>query len=152
MQIFAGCCYRDPAETVAVFSPGDIQSGIDRIQELRDQGFYLLGYMRYSLEKPHEKGCPLIFFEAFRSCEDLRDTANRDAAAPGAADTADLPVGIAVIPLISREEYFNKIAFIREQILNGIAYEVNYTYPSLVKASISGLSLQLSAPKAANTL
>ncbi len=141
MQIFAGCCYRDPAETVAVFSPGDIQSGIDRIQELRDQGFYLLGYMRYSLEKSHEKGCPLIFFEAFRSCEDLRDTANRDAAAPGAADTADLPVGIAVIPLISREEYFNKIAFIREQILNGIAYEVNYTYPSLVKASISGLSL-----------
>ena len=36
---------------------------------------------------------------------------------------------------------YNGEKYIKEQILNGITYEVNYTYPSVLKSNITGIEL-----------
>ena len=65
MQIYSKKEFINPVETVAVFTPEKIRQGLDRIEELRNLGLYLVGYMRYDLGRADEKGLPLIFFEAY---------------------------------------------------------------------------------------
>ena len=64
---------------------------------------------------------PLIYFEAFDSFE------------PFIEHQPDYKIGTIVKPLITKEEYAEKVTFIKEQIKNGITYEVNYTYPSTLR-------------------
>ncbi|WP_274968117.1 chorismate-binding protein [Succinimonas amylolytica] len=144
MQIFADKYFDNPAEIIEVFNPEDLKHGLDRVEQLRDSGFYLVGYLRYDLSKPAGNGMPLLYFEAFTQAagqvpeEDCGESGNFWNAAPG---SGSMPAGSFLIPLITREEYCQSIAFIREQIRNGITYEVNYTYPSILKSSLSGTDL-----------
>ena len=134
MQIYSDRYFSDPEQIVEIFEPDSLHGGLDRIEKLQQEGYHLLGYMRYDLQKPHPSGMPLLYFEAYRKETDKSDAESR--IAEKIADD-EFPAGIFTVPLITREEYENKISYIREQILNGVTYEVNYTYPSVLKTSLS---------------
>ncbi len=137
MQIYSKKEFINPVETVAVFTPEKIRQGLDRIEELRNLGLYLVGYMRYDLGRADEKGLPLIFFEAYAGYRDidLSATPEYDGSESG------MPVGTVIKPLITRENYYRSIAFIKEQIAAGNTYEVNYTYPSRVETGATDMEL-----------
>ena len=128
MQIYADKVFSNPVEIVEVFGPKDVKSALDKIEKLRNQGLYLVGYMRYDLKKA-AAGLPLVYFEAFDSFEVFKPK------------VPDYKVGTIVKPMISKEEYVGQINYIKEQIKNGITYEVNFTYPSSLKTNASDIDL-----------
>ena len=128
MQIYADKVFSNPVEIVEVFEPKDVKSALDKIEKLRNRGLYLVGYMRYDLKKA-AAGLPLVYFEAFDSFEVFKPK------------VPDYKVGTIVKPLISKEEYVGQINYIKEQIKNGITYEVNFTYPSSLKTNASDIDL-----------
>ena len=127
MQIYAEKIFKTPIETIEVFEPKNVTSALDRIEILKSKGLYLVGYMRYDLNTA--SNLPLVYFEAFDSFE------------PYEPQTPNYKVGTIVKPLITKEEYTEKVNFIKEQIKNGITYEVNYTYPSALKTNASEIEL-----------
>ena len=128
MQIYANKVFNTPIETIEAFSPNEIKSTLDRLEVLQRQGYYLLGYMRYDL-KNAATSAPLIYFEAFDSFQPFEEK------------LPDYKIGTIVKPRLSKKEYSQKIAYIKEQIKNGITYEVNYTYPSTLRTNASDLDL-----------
>ena len=128
MQIYSDKVFNNPIEIIEVFEPKKVKSGLDKIEKLKNEGFYLVGYMRYDLKKEADN-MPLIYFEAFRDFE------------PFEQKTPDYKIGTIIEPLISKEEYIEQIEYIKEQIKNGVTYEVNYTYPSVVKTNATELDL-----------
>ena len=127
MQIYANKIFKNPIETIEIFDPRDVKSALGRIEILKSKGLYLVGYMRYDLKKTCN--LPLVYFEAFDSFE------------PFEQKTPDYKIGTIVNPLVSKEEYAKAVEFIKEQIKNGITYEVNYTYPSVLKTNANELDL-----------
>ena len=127
MQIYAEKIFKTPIETIEVFEPKNVRPALDRIEILKSKGLYLVGYMRYDLNTA--SNLPLIYFEAFDSFE------------PFVQKIPDKKIGTIIKPLISKEEYAAKVAFIKEQIKNGITYEVNYTYPSALKTNANETEL-----------
>ena len=128
MQIYANKIFKNPTETIEIFNPKDVKFALDHIEKLQSQDYYLLGYIRYDL-KNAAGDAPLIYFEAF------------DSFLPFEEKIPDYKIGTIVKPRISKEEYTQKIGYIKEQIKNGITYEVNYTYPSTLRTNAIGLDL-----------
>jgi para-aminobenzoate synthetase/4-amino-4-deoxychorismate lyase len=124
MQIYSDKIFDKPIEIIEVLKPTDLKNGFERLEELRKQGLYLLGYVRYDL-----KEIPLMYFEAYKSYSKYRPK------------NTDKNIGIFAKPLISKEEYIKKVNYIKQLIKNGITYEVNYTYPSEVYTTSSDLEL-----------
>ena len=127
MQIYAEKIFKTPIETIEVFEPKNVTSALDRIEVLKSKGLYLVGYMRYDLNTA--SNLPLVYFEAFDSFE------------PFEQKIPEQKIGTIVKPLITKEEYTEKVDYIKEQIRNGITYEVNYTYPSALKTNASEIEL-----------
>ena len=128
MQIYANKVFNNPIETIEIFDPQKVQSALNRIESLQRQGYYLLGYMRYDLKNATSEA-PLIYFEAFDSFQPFEEK------------IPNYKIGTIVKPRLSKEEYTQKIDYIKEQIKNGITYEVNYTYPSTLRTNASDLDL-----------
>ena len=128
MQIYADKLFSNPIDIIEVFEPEEIKNGFVRLERLKNKGYYLVGYLRYDLSKPAD-GFPLMYFEAFENYDDFIPKENKE------------PVGIIITPKIYKEEYINKINYVKEQIRNGVTYEVNYTYPSLVKTNADEIEL-----------
>ena len=128
MQIYSDKAFINPIETIEAFEPKEVKSALDKINVLKNKGLYLVGYMRYDL-KNAAGHLPLVCFEAFKDYE------------PFVQKTPDYKIGTIVTPLISKEEYTEKVAYIKQQIKNGITYEVNYTYPSSLKTNASEIDL-----------
>ena len=128
MQIYSDKVFSNSVETVVAFEPEDVKNALNQIETLRNKGLYIVGYMRYDLKKA-AAGLPLVYFEAFESFEPFKQK------------TPDYKIGTIVTPNISKEEYAKQIAYIREQIKNGVTYEVNYTYPSTLKTNASEIDL-----------
>lgn len=137
MQIYTDKYFENPAEIIEIFDPEKVKEGIDRVEKLRDSGFFLLGYMRYNLNKINQKGAPLVYFEAYKNYTKLSDITDSYTAESHRSE----PAGTYLIPQITKDEYIRRIKYIKEQILNGITYEVNYTYPSVLKSNITGIEL-----------
>ena len=135
MQIYTDKYFENPAEVIEIFDPEKVKEGIDRVERLRDRGFFLLGYMRYNLNKVNQKGAPLVYFEAYKNYTKLSDITDSYTGENHRSE----PAGTYLIPQITKDEYIRRIKYIKEQILNGITYEVNYTYPSVLKSNITGI-------------
>ena len=138
MQIYVDKVFNNPVETIEAFEPDEVKAALDKIETLKRKGLYLVGYMRYDLKNAavtsaaaHETGgnLPLVYFEAFESFTPFKQK------------TPDYKIGTIVAPNISKEEYADTIAYIKEQIKDGITYEVNYTYPSTLKTNASEIDL-----------
>ena len=123
MQIYSDRYFSDPEQIVEIFEPDSLHDGLDRIEKLQQEGYHLLGYMRYDLQKPHPSGMPLLYFEAYRKEIDKSDAESR-IAKKNADD--EFPAGIFTVPLITREEYENKICKWSEMISDHFFSESNF--------------------------
>lgn len=127
MQIYSNKLFENKVFTIEVFEPEKLKYGFEQLEKLSLQGFYLLGYFRYDLSKPCEY--PLMYFEAYESYREYVPNSSTKIA------------GILVEPKITKEQYFDSISYIKEQIRNGVTYEVNYTYPSEVRTNLQDFEL-----------
>ena len=128
MQIYADKVFKKPVETIEIFEPENVESALDRIETLKNEGLYLIGYIRYDI-KNVSKEAPLVYFEAFESFETFKQK------------NPNYKIGTIVKPLISKKEYIKQIEYIKEQIKEGVTYEVNYTYPSVLKTNANEIDL-----------
>ena len=137
MQIYANKIFKNPIEIIGIFNPNDVKFALDHIEKLQRQGYYLLGYMRYDL-KNAASNAPLIYFEAYDSFQPFEEK------------IPDYKIGTIVKSRITKEEYAQKIDYIKEQIKNGITYEVNYTYPSTLRTPSCKTSTRRFCPSRRN--
>ena len=128
MQIYSDKLFKNPIEIIEIFEPEFVKSGLNKIEELKNKGLHLVGYMRYDLSKTLND-YPLIYFEAFNTYEKF------------ITKSLEYKIGTVLEPLITKDEYFNKIECIKNKIENGIIYEVNYTYPSILKTNADEFEL-----------
>lgn len=117
MQIYSDKLFKNPVAKVEGIPS---KAKFKRIEELQAQSLYILGYVTYDFSE--------MYFEAYKNFEMF---------------TPQTCVGVGIItePLIAKSEYIEKVDFIKEQIANGITYEVNYTYPSAVKTNVNDFEL-----------
>ena len=127
MQIYSDRYFSDPEHIVEIFEPDSLHDGLDRIEKLQQEGYHLLGYMRYDLQKPHPSGMPLLYFEAYRKETDKSDAESR-IAEKNADD--EFPAGIFTVPLITREEYENKISYCCIKCNFDVCYKCYYKIDS----------------------
>lgn len=117
MQIYSDKLFENPVEIVAG-KPS--KEKFKRLEELQARGLHILGYVTYDFEE--------MYFESYVEVKKF---------VPKQVEG----LGIITEPLISKEEYLEKVQYIKAQILEGITYEVNYTYPSVVKTNADEISL-----------
>lgn len=128
MQIYSDKLFSNHVDKVEVFAPEGIKEGFNKLEKLKNEGYCLLGYLRYDLTKS-ANGCPLMYFEAFECYKNF------------IPEKLTKKIGIVIKPKISKDEYIEKINYIKDKIKNGITYEVNYTYPSTVKTNADDFEL-----------
>ena len=117
MQIYSDKIFETPVE---IIDTEDLKQGFSRIEALLKQGLHLLGYIKYDSSR--------MYFEAFKSFKKYTPSKRSG-------------VGVLVEAKITKEEYLERVEFIKEKIKDGITYEVNYTYPSKVRTNAADLEL-----------
>lgn len=130
--------YRTPSEVVVARRAAEVAPALERLAELRDQGFELAGYIAYeaglALEErlmPLADGRsgamgPLVWFGAFKHYETVPAEAMPDwlaaRAEPGIAQIGPLE------PQISPGGYMAAFAALQEAISAGDIYQANLTF------------------------
>ena len=134
MQIYHNKCFLEPIDRIIAFSNQDLKKAFDRIEEYKNKGFYLLGYIRYDaknifLGKSISSDLPLIYFEVYE------DYTNYEPYTP------QKDISIYSEAELSYEQYKDALIKIKEHISKGNTYEVNYTYPYKVYTNTDSLTL-----------
>lgn len=127
MQIFSDKLFLNPVDKIEIFSPENIKLGFKKLESLKEKGLHLVGYLRYDLK--HASTKPLMYFEAFEDFQKYKPS------------QVDKKIGIICKPKITKEQFFQAIKKIKDNIANGITYEVNYTYPSNIETNATEFEL-----------
>ena len=134
MQIYHDKCFLEPIDRVIAFSNLDLKKAFDRIEEYKNKGFYLLGYVRYDaknifLDKQISSDLPLVYFEVYTDYTDYEPYIPQK------------NISIYSESELDYEQYRDALSKIKEHILKGNTYELNYTYPYKVYTNADSLSL-----------
>jgi para-aminobenzoate synthetase/4-amino-4-deoxychorismate lyase len=132
-QIYSDKKFSTPIDKIIAFDNHSFKQAFDKIQEYKELGKYLLGYVKYEaknifLKTEYSSKNPILYFEVFDGWENYEEKTY-------------IPEYITSTPLISKEKYVSDILKIKEYISEGITYEVNYTYPSEVHTGMNSLQL-----------
>ncbi len=125
MMIFNTKCFDEPIAYLQCFKFEELKNAFDEVEKYKNQGFHLVGYVRYNFEE--DRNLPILYFEVFDKFKKYKETKTN--------------TKIHVLPLIEKEEYFNAVQNIKNEIKCGNVYEVNYTYPSLCFTKSSDIEL-----------
>lgn len=117
MQIYSDKCFKNSVKIIE--ADGDLECAIREIDELRKK-YYLLGYITYDFK--------YLYFEAYDKYEKYSPSEAKQ-------------LGTIIKPMITKEEYIRGVNKIKDYILEGVTYEVNYTYPSEVRTNLDGIEL-----------
>ncbi|RAX54410.1 chloride transporter [Helicobacter sp. 16-1353] len=120
MAIYSNKVFENPIEIIDIKGKQNISSALNKLERL-SRKFYALGYINYDYTH--------LYFEIFDSYKKY---------IPSKIPTK---LGIIKNPLITKNEYLKNVEIIKENIANGITYEVNYTYPFHIKTNLDGLEL-----------
>lgn len=133
---FRFCDLRD---TICVSHPKDVDPALDRIERAVHSGLHAAGFLSYEAAsgldpvlKTHEPGAfPLMWFGLFR---------HREHIPVGTPNGRNYDLG-AWRPSVSRADYDTALNRIRDLIIAGDTYQVNYSFR--LRANFSGNSLGL---------
>ena len=117
MQIYSDKLFKD---SVGVIEGRPSEKKFKLLEKWQAKNLHILGYITYDFSEMH--------FEAYDKYEKFYPQITKS-------------VGIITEPLISKEEYLEKVKSIKGKISDGITYEVNYTYPSVVKTNAEDFEL-----------
>lgn len=142
----SGTLFQAPRRVIRADDAADLPDAMRALQQARDEGFWLAGYVSYELGHaltprlaglmPPDRDVPLILFGVFD--------------APRPAPDLPAPTGIALSaprPLWSRDRYDRAIAAVHRYIEAGDTYQINLTFP--MEAEFQGDPLALYAALAA---
>lgn len=134
MQIYHDKCFLEPIDKIVAFSDEEFRLIFSKIEEYRNKGYYLLGYIRYDakdvfLNKKIKTSLPLLYFEVYDDFTEYIPYIPRK------------QVNIYTEPEISYYNYRDALEKIKLEIAQGNTYEVNYTYPYRVYSNADSLSL-----------
>ena len=123
MIIYRNQIFKKPLKVFKAFNYDEFFDMLGQIEEL-SKTFYLVGYIRYEaknlfFDKSYTCSSPLLYFEMFDEHEEYVPQNQQS-------------YSLSPVPAISFEEYSQAINTIKDEILNGNTYEVNYTYDWLV--------------------
>jgi len=120
--------FERPQEIIAAWTPEEVPSALERMQEVRKRDLYLAGYAGYELGHALEPRLrragvqqartPLLLFGVFRAPR----------AIAGVAD-ASAPIELAMTPAWSAADYGRRFLAAREYIFAGDVYQINLTFP-----------------------
>ncbi len=133
--------YRDPVEIIQVFTPDQVEAGLAVLQGAAGRGLHGAGYLSYELGYLLEPslsalfaerksglasgGMPLMWIGLFASRQSFPSREFEEFFAID--DDAHYRVG-EVSPSIGRERYLDDVARIKEYLIAGDVYQVNYTF------------------------
>ncbi|WP_411957905.1 aminodeoxychorismate synthase component I [Paracoccus homiensis] len=142
----SGTLFQAPHRVIRADDAADLPDAMRALQQARDEGFWLAGYVSYELGHaltprlaglmPPDRDVPLILFGVFD--------------APRPAPDLPAPAGVALSaprPLWSRDRYDRAIAAVHRYIEAGDTYQINLTFP--MEAEFQGDPLALYAALAA---
>lgn len=134
MQIYHNKCFLSPIHRLIAFSNEEFIDAFKKIEEFKDKGFYLLGYIRYDAKDIFRNvevssRLPLLYFEVYDSCAEYESY------------NPNKYISIYSEPEINYNKYENAINQIKQHIATGNTYEVNFTYPFKVYTNTDTLSL-----------
>ena len=123
MIIYRNQIFKKPLKVFKAFNYDEFFDMLGQVEEL-SKTFYLVGYIRYEaknlfFDKSYTCSSPLLYFEMFDEYEEYVPQNQQS-------------YSLNPVPAISFEEYSDAINTIKDEILNGNTYEVNYTYDWLV--------------------
>lgn len=118
MRIYFDKIFENPVDIIE--TDCDFEAAFSKIECYKREKKYLLGYITYDFK--------YLYFEVFDSYKKYHPSKPK-------------PLGTIVRPLVSKKDYFEAIEKIKEKILKGDTYEVNYTYPFEVFSNLDGLDL-----------
>jgi len=130
--------FRDPVETIIAVRREEVRPALEALKQARARGLHVAGYMGYEAgyaleerlssleERVDADKTPLLWFGVFAAYEEV--AAGEVAAFLGQASASQQPAS----PLISREDYADGFAAIKDWIVAGDIYQANYTFPNAV--------------------
>lgn len=142
--------FSDSQHEIVAWEAHDVLPALAKIDQLRQQGFYLAGYLAYEavnaiypqLNLPHDEERPLLHFRAFHQA---RQFASRDLAEilPQFTNTASPPGTLFDHLELANNycEYLEKFTAVRQQLIRGNTYQLNLTLPLAIHSTIADLDL-----------
>ncbi len=132
MIIYRSQLFQNPVKVFKAFNHSEFFAMLDEIESL-SKTYYAVGYIRYEaknlfFDESYTNDSPLLYFEVFDKYEEYIPKNQQS-------------YSLNPIPSISFEEYEYAINTVKNEILNGNTYEVNYTYDWLVDFRDEELSL-----------
>jgi len=134
MQIYTDKSFTNPIAKIVAFDTKSLKSAFEKLESYKNT-HYLLGYIRYEakncfFDTEYSYKKPLLYFEVFETFSNFTPQ--------------NEPITNYLLtekPLVSKSEYTNALTKIKNEISNGITYEVNYTYPTEVTSSLEEFEL-----------
>lgn len=133
MQIFNDKLFINPIKIIKAFDKESFTKAFDLLEHYKKNNFYLLGYIKYeaynyflNINNNYKSKLPVLYFEVYEKYQKYKYDIKEDKT-----------IHIATIEDIDKNKYINNINEIKNYIKNGITYEVNYTYPSIVYTDCS---------------
>ena len=142
--------FSNPQDEVLCTSPLTLSTGLQKILTLQQQGLYLVGFISYeagyylnpdflSLQKNNSSidklGTPLIHFVAFEKCSTKKPLFNKNQV------FNDQAVIDLICDPLTHEQYSADFAVLKEALINGESYQINYTKRLQLRSSFDSLSL-----------
>lgn len=130
--------FTKPVSEVFCDQGDQLPEAFSRLDQLKRQGFYLVGYLSYEasyfladkqdfrFNKKGKSSSPLLHFYAFKNKTEINSEEAKIFL--NAVDTEQRPVAIKNLALnMTNEAYKDRIARIKSYIRNGDTYQVNFT-------------------------
>lgn len=133
MIIFSNKKFTSPLKTIVAFNSLEFKSAFHEIEKYKES-YYIVGYIRYEakevfLNQHITSKNPLLYFQVFK---------NYEAFTPQYPKENSL---LTLIPQISFNHYQENIQRIKDLLFIGETYQVNYSYPYLIKTHLNALDL-----------
>ena len=120
MQIYSDKVFNKPLKIIKANCKNEALDALDEIFNLR-KNYYLLGYVTYEFDK--------LYFEVYDSYDNFK------------MPKIQKSYGIIKKSLVSKKTYCKNFDKIKQYILDGHTYEVNYTYPYELYTNLSDYDL-----------
>lgn len=122
--------FSDPVDIITIYDPADISSAFATLQDYRESGYYLAGYVSYELGyalepklaplMPSDRDGPLLQYGVFHAPE---------RAVPEAFTSPVSAPSIALTPDWTQDDYLSRYNRVMDYIGAGDVYQINLTFP-----------------------
>lgn len=131
--------FTHPTQEIICKDPSQLTYCFDVIEKLKNSGYYLAGFISYEASyffehnkpfwknKAHPNNFPLLHFLAFKSCQYLNQTEVNQLLKQQTADHSDESFAFHLSLDINKTEYETNFNKIKQHLIKGNTYQVNYT-------------------------